>query len=42
MVVVNKYLIDKDDGDDSDGNGDGNKGGEDTADAIRINNAAVR
>ena len=39
VVGVNRYLIDEDDGD---RNRDGNKGGEDAADALRINNAAVR
>ena len=42
MVSVKKYRIDEDDRDYGNGNGDGNEGGDDAADALRIDNAAVR
>ena len=42
VVSVNKYWINKDDGDDGHRNGGRNKGGEDVADILRIDNAAVR
>ena len=41
VVGVKKYRINKDNGDDSDGNKDVNEGGEDVVGAIRVNNAAV-
>ena len=39
---VNKYRIDKENGDDGDVNRDRNEGGEEAADTLRIDNAAVR
>ena len=42
VVGVNKYRIGEDDGDDGNGNGDGNEDAADAADALRIDNAAVR
>ena len=42
VVGMNKYWINEDDGNGGDGIRDGNKKGEDTAEALRIDNAAVR
>ena len=42
LVGVKKYWIYKDDRDDGDGKGNRNEGGEDSVDALRIDNAAVR
>ena len=42
VVDVNKYRIDEDDRDGVDGNRDGKEGGEDTADALSIDNDFVR
>ena len=39
---VNKYRIDKENGDDGNVNGDRNEGSEEAADTLRIDNAAVR
>ena len=42
MGGVNKYWIDKENGDDGNVNGDRNEGGEEAADILSIDNAAVR
>ena len=42
VVDVNNYRIEEDDGDNGNGNGYRNKGGEDAADSLRINNVFMR